>query len=53
MITSTTAIAPEFLTEKRSAAIPLKKALPDVAPYRQTFPTITFCPESNLEDLGG
>ena len=39
---STTAVAPEFLTQKRSPATPLIKALPLVAPYRATLPMIIF-----------
>lgn len=45
--TSITAVAPEFLTQNRSAAIPRKKAFPDVAPYKQTLPTIMFSSDLN------
>lgn len=50
LLTSTTAVAPEFLTQNLSAAIPLKNALPAVAPYRQTLPTIMF--SSDLKSWG-
>ena len=35
---STTALAPELRTQKRSAATPRKNALPEVAPYNATLP---------------
>jgi len=41
---STTAIAPEFLTAKRSPASPLIKALPPVAPNRAKLPINTLLP---------
>ena len=41
---STTAIAPEFLTAKRSPASPLIKNLPPVAPNRAKFPINTLLP---------
>lgn len=50
---STTVTTPEFLTEKRSAAIPRKNAFPLVAPYKQTFPTITLSSDWNVDDFGG
>ena len=39
---STTAVAPELRTQKRSPATPLIKAFPLVAPYKATFPMMMF-----------
>ncbi len=39
---STTALAPELRTAKRSPAMPRKKARPLVAPYRTVLPMMTF-----------
>ena len=39
---STTAQAPELRTAKRSPATPAMKALPEVAPYSATLPTMMF-----------
>ena len=50
---STTALAPEFRTQKRSPATPAMKALPEVAPYRATFPTMMFSSARKLLPLGG
>ena len=49
--TSDTAMAPEFRTQNLSAACPLKKALPDVAPYRTTLPTIMLFTVSKLSGI--
>jgi hypothetical protein len=50
---STTAIAPELRTAKRSPATPLKKARPDVAPYRTVLPTMTLCSAAYAAPAGG
>ena len=50
---STTAVAPEFLTQKRSPATPFIYALPLVAPYKATLPIMIFSSCLNLDSLGG
>ena len=37
----------QYLTQNLSAPTPLTRTVPDVAPYRQTFPTITFSSDLN------
>ena len=44
---STTVIAPELRTAKRSPARPRKNARPEVAPYSTVLPTITLCSAAN------
>lgn len=53
--TSATAVAPEFRTQNLSAVCPRKKARPEVAPYRQTFPHTMLSSVLNDGDmfLGG
>ena len=46
---STTALAPEFLTQNRSPAIPFIYASPLVAPYRATFPVMIFKFDLNVD----
>jgi hypothetical protein len=46
---STTAVAPELRTQKRSPAMPLMKALPEVAPYSATLPAMMFSPGSKAQ----
>ena len=43
----------EFLTQKRSPAIPLMKTFPLVAPYNATFPIILFSLALKVELLSG
>ena len=45
--------APEFRTQNLSAATPLKKAVPPVAPYKQTLPTMMFSSDLKEELTGG
>ena len=49
---STTALAPEFLTQNLSPAIPLIYASPDVAPYKATLPVIIFLSDSKVDSSG-
>jgi hypothetical protein len=42
-VPSTTAVAPDRRTAKRSPATPLKKASPVVAPYSAVLPMMMFC----------
>ena len=49
---STTAVAPEFLTQNLSPAIPLIYASPLVAPYNVTFPVIIFLSDSKVDSFG-
>ena len=46
---STTALAPEFLTQNRSPAIPFIYASPLVAPYKATFPVMIFKFDLNVD----
>ena len=48
-----TAFAPEFLTQKRSPAIPAAYNVPLVAPYKTVLPIITFSFVFNFEDCFG
>ena len=50
---STTAVAPEFLTENLSPACPAAKRYPEVAPYKTVLPIIVFSLVSNSLALGG
>ena len=50
---STTAVAPELRTANRSPAMPRRNASPAVAPYRATFPAITFSWATNGDSAGG
>ncbi len=50
---STTAVAPELRTAKRSPAMPLKNASPLVAPYSTTLPIRMFSSGRNVEVRGG
>lgn len=54
-LTSFIAHAPELRTANLSATMPLKNALPEVAPYKQALPAITFSSEwkSEGKSLGG
>ena len=50
---STTATAPELRTANRSPARPAMNALPEVAPYRATFPMMMFSSALKAAVLGG
>ena len=50
---STTAVAPELRTAKRSPAMPLKNASPEVAPYSTMLPIRMFFSGRNVELRGG
>ena len=50
---STTAVAPELRTQKRSPAIPFINALPLVAPYSATLPIMILSSALNLEPACG
>ena len=50
---STTAVAPELRTQKRSPAEPFINAKPEVAPYRATLPIIILSSSLNLLLDGG
>ena len=52
-VPSTTAVAPELRTQKRSPATPQTKALPEVAPYRATLPMMMFSSAGKGLSLGG
>src|SRR5439155_993158 len=50
---STTALAPELRTAKRSPARPRKNALPLVAPYSTVLPISTFSSAAKVTPSGG
>ncbi len=50
---STTAVAPELRTAKRSPACPAANSAPDVAPYSTVLPMIVFSLLSSSDDGGG
>ncbi len=50
---STTAVAPLFRTAKRSPPLPLKKALPLVAPYSAVLPTMMLFSAGKSTPRGG
>ena len=50
---STTAVAPEFRTQKRSPTTPRMNTSPSVAPYRITLPAMTFSSALYGAALGG
>ncbi|SJT73456.1 Uncharacterised protein [Clostridioides difficile] len=50
---STTAVAPEFLTQNLSPAIPFINTLPDVAPYKATFPISIFSSAMKVDFFDG
>ena len=50
---STTALAPELRTAKRSPTTPRKNARPRVAPYRIVLPAITFSSARKAASSGG
>ena len=50
---SETTVAPEFLTQNRSPAIPFMNASPLVAPKSATFPTMMFSSGFPVNSFGG
>ena len=52
-IPSITTLAPLFLTQHHSAAMPLKYASPPVAPYKATLPMRIFSSGLKLLSFGG
>ena len=52
-VPSTTAVAPDSRTAKRSPATPRKNASPLVAPYSTVLPTMMFCVASPRKSMLG
>ncbi len=50
---STTAMAPELRTQKRSPTCPRTNTSPPVAPYKMTFPAMIWSSATNGEPSGG
>ena len=51
-VPSTTAVAPERRTAKRSPATPLKNASPAIAPYSTVLPTMMFSVPAPRKSFG-
>ena len=50
---STTAVAPELRTQKRSPTLPLASNNPEVAPYNTVLPIMTLSSAKNAAFAGG